>query len=142
MFSAATIVVILTLRIHYALESSKVHTPANYAITQKGALGLTFGLLRSSPVRTPCRFQVHSGLCLGASPPHPAAMATPAKRLQYQAKDLATKVEILKALKDGVSRRDVLEKCDAIRTTLATYVKNENNIMEAFYSEAYGGKQK
>lgn len=57
-------------------------------------------------------------------------MAPPAKRPKYQAKDLVTKVEILKALKNGVSRHDVMEKYGVKRTTLAMYVKNESNIME------------
>ncbi|XP_037572329.1 tigger transposable element-derived protein 4 [Dermacentor silvarum] len=62
-------------------------------------------------------------------------MAQPAKRAKYAAKDLATKVKILKALKDGASREQVMRQFDVKRSTLSTYVKNEAQIMEAFQGE-------
>ncbi|KAH8020236.1 hypothetical protein HPB51_025498 [Rhipicephalus microplus] len=51
-------------------------------------------------------------------------MATPKKRQNYDAKNLATKVEILEALKNGESRQQVMTKYNVKRSTLGTYVKN------------------
>ncbi|KAG0411426.1 hypothetical protein HPB47_011441 [Ixodes persulcatus] len=68
--------------------------------------------------------------------------APPAKRLKYKAKDLAMKVEILRVSKDGVSRRQVMERYDVERSTLATYVKNEAEILRAFESEKFNVKRK
>ncbi|KAH9384453.1 hypothetical protein HPB48_026461 [Haemaphysalis longicornis] len=59
-------------------------------------------------------------------------MTTPAKRPKYEAKDLNTKVEILRALKNGRSRQEVMKKFTAKRSTLGTYVKNEEQILQAF----------
>nr|XP_054919021.1 tigger transposable element-derived protein 4-like [Dermacentor andersoni] len=69
-------------------------------------------------------------------------MATPAKRLKYEAKDLATKVEILRALKDGLSRQEAMKKYDVKRSTLSTYVKNEEQILQAFESEKFRASRK
>ncbi|KAG0422111.1 hypothetical protein HPB47_002033 [Ixodes persulcatus] len=60
----------------------------------------------------------------------------------YQAMNLATKVEILSALKDGVSRQQVMESYDAKRSTLATYVKIEAEILQASESEKFNAKRK
>ncbi|KAG0425699.1 hypothetical protein HPB47_027128 [Ixodes persulcatus] len=59
----------------------------------------------------------------------------------YQAKNLATKVEILRALKDGVSRQQVKENYDVKRSTLATYVKIEAEILQAFEREKFNAKE-
>ncbi|KAH7959531.1 hypothetical protein HPB49_011645 [Dermacentor silvarum] len=69
-------------------------------------------------------------------------MAQPAKRAKYAAKDLATKVKILKALKDGASREEVMRQFDVKRSTLSTYVKNEAQIMEAFEGEKFHAGRK
>ncbi|KAH7982821.1 hypothetical protein HPB52_007348 [Rhipicephalus sanguineus] len=65
-------------------------------------------------------------------------MSEPAKRV----KDLATKVRILKALKDGASREEVMRQSDVKRSTLSTYVKNEAQIMEAFEGEKFHARRK
>ncbi|KAG0422348.1 hypothetical protein HPB47_001813 [Ixodes persulcatus] len=62
--------------------------------------------------------------------------------LLYQAKNLATKAEILRALKDGVSRQQVMESYDVKRSTWATYVKIEVEILQAFESEKFNAKRK
>lgn len=69
-------------------------------------------------------------------------MATPAKRPKYEAKELATKVEILRALKNGLSRQEVMVKYDVKRSTLSTYVKNEEQILQAFEGEKFGASRK
>lgn len=69
-------------------------------------------------------------------------MAQLAKRAKYAAKDLATKVKILKALKDGASREQVMRQFDVKRSTLSTYVKNEAQIMEAFEGEKFHAGRK
>lgn len=60
--------------------------------------------------------------------------ASPEKWQKYQDKDLETKVEILKVLKDGVFQQ-LMERYDVKRSTLATYVKNEAEILRAFESK-------
>lgn len=69
-------------------------------------------------------------------------MATPKKRQNYDAKNLATKVEILEALKNGESRQQVMTKYNVKRSTLGTYVKNEQQIRQAFESEKFHASRK
>lgn len=68
-------------------------------------------------------------------------MATPAKRPKYEAKELTTKVEILRALKNGLSRQ-VMKKFNVKRSTLGTYVKNEEQILQAFEGEKFSASRK
>lgn len=64
-------------------------------------------------------------------------MSSP-KRAKYGVKDLATKVEIHEAVWKGkLSCQAVMSKYNMKRTSLATYVKNEVKIMEAFRSETF-----
>ncbi|KAH7978124.1 hypothetical protein HPB49_004504 [Dermacentor silvarum] len=63
-------------------------------------------------------------------------MATTTKRQKYEAKNLATKVEILQALKNGESQH-LMTKYNMKRSTLGTYVKNEQQILQAFESEKF-----
>ncbi|KAH7931466.1 hypothetical protein HPB49_025751 [Dermacentor silvarum] len=60
------------------------------------------------------------------------AQAPAAKRAKYDAKDLAAKVQILKALQTGGSRKEVMEKFQVKKSTLSSYVKNEDQIMQAY----------
>lgn len=50
-------------------------------------------------------------------------------------------MEILRALKDGVSRQ-VIESYDVKRSSLTTYVKIEADILRAFESEKFNAKGK
>ncbi|KAG0440272.1 hypothetical protein HPB47_016351, partial [Ixodes persulcatus] len=71
------------------------------------------------------------------------SMAAPsAKQQKYKAEDLATKVEILRALKNGVSQQQVMETYDVKRSTLAMYVENEAEILRASESEKFNVKRK
>ncbi|KAH8037352.1 hypothetical protein HPB51_009907 [Rhipicephalus microplus] len=75
-------------------------------------------------------------------PPLKAVMATPKKRQNYDAKNLATKVEILEALKNDESRQQVMTKYNVKRSTLGTYVKSEQQIRQAFESEKFHASRK
>lgn len=74
--------------------------------------------------------------------PHSLPMATPAKLPKYEAKDLATKVEISRALKNGLSRQKATKKYNVKRSALSTYVKNEEQIFQAFESENFHASRK
>lgn len=69
-------------------------------------------------------------------------MLEPAKCTKYAAKDLATKVKILKALKDSTSREEVMGQFDVKRSTLSTYMKNGVQIMEAVEGKKFHAGRK
>ncbi|KAH7949447.1 hypothetical protein HPB49_010010 [Dermacentor silvarum] len=70
------------------------------------------------------------------------AQAPAAKRAKYEAKDLAAKVQILKALQVGASRKEVMEKFQVKKSTVRSYVKNEDQIMQAYDGDMFGDKRK
>lgn len=75
----------------------------------------------------------------GMASPAPAPAA---KRPKYEAKDLATKVQVLKALQAGASRKEVMEKFSVKKSTLSSYVKNEAQILQAYDGDMFGDKRK
>ncbi|KAH7958754.1 hypothetical protein HPB49_004453 [Dermacentor silvarum] len=59
------------------------------------------------------------------------------------AKDLAAKVQILKALQAGASRKEVMEKFQVKKSTLSEkHVKNEDESMQAYDGDMFGNKRK
>ncbi|KAH8009517.1 hypothetical protein HPB51_018163 [Rhipicephalus microplus] len=77
-----------------------------------------------------------------SSPPCPAAPTPVAKGAKYEAKDLAAKMKISKALQVGASRKEVMEKFNVKKGTLSTYVKNEEQIMETYDGDMLGDQRK
>lgn len=65
------------------------------------------------------------------------------KRGKYSSNDLKTKVHILNEVREGkLSRKEIAEKYDLKKSTLATYIRNEAAIVKAFEEEQFVNSRK